>query len=297
MTLLSTEVTVTISSMTAFAHRRSEHPWGTAIWELRSVNHRYLELSFKLPEGWRQLEPELRDRLRNALQRGKVECSLRLSLQDQNQQLQLNKTLAQQLLDTAHQLRTDIAHAAPIDVLDIMRWPGVMQSGELDGDTITKDLLAAFVDALDDQRANRQREGDELALLIEQRLSSISEIVTDLRARMPEIVSGQRDKLRSRLAELQAELDAERLEQEMALIAQKADVDEELDRLDTHVKEVRRVLQKGGAVGRRLDFLMQELNREANTLSSKAVVAESTQAAVELKVLIEQMREQIQNIE
>jgi len=158
-------------------------------------------------------------------------------------------------------------------------------------------LLAAFVDALDDQRANRQREGDELALLIEQRLSSISEIVTDLRARMPEIVSGQRDKLRSRLAELQAELDAERLEQEMALIAQKADVDEELDRLDTHVKEVRRVLKKGGAVGRRLDFLMQELNREANTLSSKAVVAESTQAAVELKVLIEQMREQIQNIE
>ncbi|WP_374962604.1 YicC/YloC family endoribonuclease [Spongiibacter tropicus] len=291
MTLLSTEVTVTISSMTAFAHRRSEHPWGTAIWELRSVNHRYLELSFKLPEGWRQLEPELRDRLRNALQRGKVECSLRLSLQDQNQQLQLNKTLAQQLLDTAHQLRTDIAHAAPIDVLDIMRWPGVMQSGELDGDTITKDLLAAFVDALDDQRANRQREGDELALLIEQRLSSISEIVTDLRARMPEIVSGQRDKLRSRLAELQAELDAERLEQEMALIAQKADVDEELDRLDTHVKEVRRVLTKSGAVGRRLDFLMQELNREANTLSSKAVVAESTQAAVELKVLIEQMRE------
>ena len=288
---------MTISSMTAFAHRRSEHPWGTAIWELRSVNHRYLELSFKLPEGWRQLEPELRDRLRNALQRGKVECSLRLSLQDHNQQLQLNKTLAQQLLDTAHQLRTDIAHAAPIDVLDIMRWPGVMQSGELDGDTITKDLLAAFVDALDDQRANRQREGDELALLIEQRLSSISEIVTDLRARMPEIVSGQRCKLRSRLAELQAELDAERLEQEMALIAQKADVDEELDRLDTHVKEVRRVLKKCGAVGRRLDFLMQELNREANTLSSKAVVAESTQAAVELKVLIEQMREQIQNIE
>ena len=125
-----------------------------------------------------------------------------------------------------------------------MRWPGVMQSGELDGDTITKDLLAAFADALDDQRANRQREGDELALLIEQRLSSISEIVTDLRARMPEIVSGQRDKLRNRLAELQAELDSERLEQEMALIAQKADVDEELDRLDTHVKEVRRVLKK-----------------------------------------------------
>ena len=288
---------MTISSMTAFAHRRSEHPWGTAIWELRSVNHRYLELSFKLPEGWRQLEPELRDRLRSALQRGKVECSLRLSLQGQDQQLQLNRPLAQQLLDTAHQLRADIAHAAPIDAMDIMRWPGVMQSAELDGDSVSHDLLAAFADALDDQCAHRQREGDELAALIEQRLRSIGEIVTDLRARMPEIVSGQRDKLRSRLAELQAELDSERLEQEMALIAQKADVDEELDRLDTHVKEVRRVLKKGGAVGRRLDFLMQELNREANTLSSKAVVAESTQAAVELKVLIEQMREQIQNIE
>ena len=288
---------VTICSMTAFAHRRSEHDWGTAIWELRSVNHRYLELSFKLPENWRQLEPELRDRLRKTLQRGKVECSLRINLQEQEQSLTLNQELAEQLLNTANALRADIAHAAPINVLEVLRWPGVMQNAQVDSDTISKALLTSFEQALQDQCDNRQREGLALADLIEQRLVSIDSIVADLRQRMPEIVSGQRDKLRQRLADLKAELDAERLEQEMALIAQKADVDEELDRLDTHVKEVRRVLKKGGSVGRRLDFLMQELNREANTLSSKAVVAESTQAAVELKVLIEQMREQIQNIE
>lgn len=288
---------VTICSMTAFAHQRSEHPWGSATWELRSVNHRYLELAFKLPENWRQLEPELRDRLRKGLQRGKVECALKIQFQSQNQSLQLNQELAQQLLETAHKLRADIAHAAPIDVLDVLRWPGVILSGDIDGDAITKDLLASFATTLDEHIANREREGQALAELIEQRLQSIANIVADLRSRMPDIVSAQRDKLRARLAELKAELDEDRLEQEMALLAQKADVDEELDRLDTHVTEVRRVLSKGGAVGRRLDFLMQELNREANTLSSKAVVSESTQAAVELKVLIEQMREQIQNIE
>ena len=184
---------MTISSMTAFAHRRSEHPWGTAIWELRSVNHRYLELSFKLPEGWRQLEPELRDRLRSALQRGKVECSLRLSLQGQDQQLQLNRPLAQQLLDTAHQLRADIAHAAPIDAMDIMRWPGVIQSAELDGDSVSHDLLAAFADALDDQCAHRQREGDELAALIEQRLRTRWMTNESVAARLPEIEAAVRD--------------------------------------------------------------------------------------------------------
>ncbi len=292
-----TTTPVTICSMTAFAHHRSEHSWGSATWELRSVNHRYLELAFKLPENWRQLEPELRDRLRKGLQRGKVECSLKIQLQSQDQSLQLNHALAQQLLETAHSLRADIAHAAPIDVLDVLRWPGVIISGDIDGDAITHDLLATFATTLNEHIANRQREGHALAELIEQRLQSIDDIVRDLRSRMPDIVSAQRDKLRARLAELKAELHDERLEQEMALIAQKADVDEELDRLDTHVVEVRRILKKGGAVGRRLDFLMQELNREANTLSSKAVVSESTQAAVELKVLIEQMREQIQNIE
>ncbi|WP_337924601.1 YicC/YloC family endoribonuclease [Spongiibacter nanhainus] len=287
---------MSISSMTAFAQRHVDTSWGSASWELRSVNHRYLEPSFKLPESWRALEPALRERIRQHLKRGKLECTLKLQLNSQ-QALQLNRELAQQVLDSAHALRADIAHAAPINVLEVLRWPGVMESGQVDGDTVGKDLLAAFDNALQDHIANRQREGAALATLIEQRLDNIADIVAEVRRFMPDVIGQQRDKLQQRIAEMSVELDPQRLEQEVALIAQKADVDEELDRLDTHVTEVRRVLQSGGPVGRRLDFLMQELNREANTLSSKAVVADSTQAAVELKVLIEQMREQIQNIE
>ncbi|AKH67989.1 TIGR00255 family protein [Spongiibacter sp. IMCC21906] len=288
---------MTICSMTAFAHLRNEYPWGTATWELRSVNHRYLELSFKLPESWRQLEPSLRDGLRKRLQRGKVECSLKIQLQDQEQELKLNDALLHQILDAANKLRSEIAHSAPVNILELLRWPGVITNAELDGDTLQAKLLECFKQTLDLHIENRQREGAALAELIHQRLNSIENIVTEVRGKMPDIVKKQQTKLQQRLADLKAELDADRLEQEIAMIAQKADVDEELDRLDTHVTEVRHILKKGGAVGRRLDFLMQELNREANTLSSKAVVADSTQAAVELKVLIEQMREQIQNIE
>ncbi|WP_415242233.1 YicC/YloC family endoribonuclease [Zhongshania sp.] len=283
--------------MTAFAHQRFDYPWGSVTWELRSVNHRYLELSFKLPESWRQLEPSLRDALRSKLQRGKVECALRVQQHSQQQDLQLNDKLASQILTAAHNLKTHIADTAPINVLELLRWPGVLEPQTLDNDATSKQLLDGFNAALDEHIATRQREGSALAQLIEDRLDNITDIVIDIRSKMPNIVIAQRDKLQQRLAELKVELDPNRLEAEIALIAQKADVDEELDRLDTHVKEVRRVIKKGGASGRRLDFFMQELNREANTLSSKAVVADSTQAAVELKVLIEQMREQIQNIE
>jgi uncharacterized protein (TIGR00255 family) len=288
---------LTTSSMTAFAHQRFDYPWGSVTWELRSVNHRYLELSFKLPESWRQLEPSLRDALRSKLQRGKVECALRVQQHSQQQDLQLNDKLASQILTAAHNLKTHIADTAPINVLELLRWPGVLEPQTLDNDATSKQLLDGFNAALDEHIATRQREGGALAQLIEHRLDNITDIVIDIRSKMPNIVIAQRDKLQQRLAELKVELDPNRLEAEIALIAQKADVDEELDRLDTHVKEVRRVIKKGGASGRRLDFFMQELNREANTLSSKAVVADSTQAAVELKVLIEQMREQIQNIE
>ncbi|MFQ3201596.1 MAG: hypothetical protein ACI9SK_002331 [Zhongshania sp.] len=283
--------------MTAFAHQRFDYPWGSVTWELRSVNHRYLELSFKLPESWRQLEPSLRDALRSKLQRGKVECALRVQQHKQQQDLQLNDEFASQILTAAHRLKTHIADTAPINVLELLRWPGVLEPQTLDNDAISKQLLDGFNTALNEHIATRQREGSALAHLIEQRLDNITDIVIDIRSKMPSIVIAQRDKLQQRLAELKVELDPSRLEAEIALIAQKADVDEELDRLDTHVKEVRRVIKQGGASGRRLDFFMQELNREANTLSSKAVVADSTQAAVELKVLIEQMREQIQNIE
>jgi len=283
--------------MTAFAHQRTEYSWGSATWELRSVNHRYLELSFKLPDNWRQLEPALRDALRNTLQRGKVECALRIQTQNQQQALQLNNALATQILDAANGLKAHIAHTAPVNILELLRWPGVLEAQTIDNDAVSGQLLESFHAALQEHVSHREREGDALAKLIEQRLSTITDIVADIRSKMPSIVLAQRDKLQQRLADLKVELDPDRLEAEIALLAQKADVDEELDRLDTHVKEVYRVIKKGGASGRRLDFLMQELNREANTLSSKAVVADSTQAAVELKVLIEQMREQIQNIE
>ncbi|MFT5889444.1 MAG: hypothetical protein ACI9BO_002271 [Zhongshania sp.] len=291
------EIALTTCSMTAFAHQSLEYPWGTATWEIRSVNHRYLELSFKLPENWRHLEPALRDALRKNLQRGKVECALKIQLQNQQQALQLNNALATQVLNAANTLSKDISNSAPINVLELLRWPGILEAQSTDDVAISQQLLDGFQTALKDQLGHREREGEALNELIVQRLNSISAIVADIRSKMPSIVSAQRDKLQQRLADLKVELDPERLEAEIALIAQKADVDEELDRLDTHVIEVRRILSLGGASGRRLDFLMQELNREANTLSSKAVVADSTQAAVELKVLIEQMREQIQNIE
>lgn len=284
-------------SMTAFAHQRSEYPWGSAIWEVRSVNHRYLELSFKLPESWRHLEPRLRDLLRKSLQRGKVECALKIQLQEQDSSLQVNDDIARQVINAAQHIANKYDPSASLDPLDILRWPGVIAAAESDGADTTEQLLTQFSSSLDEHLAHRQREGSALVALIDTRLDHIDQIVAELQDKMPAIITAQRQKLQQRLAELQVELNPERLEAEVALIAQKADVDEELDRLNTHVIEVRRVLSKGGASGRRLDFLMQELNREANTLSSKAVVVESTQAAVELKVLIEQMREQIQNIE
>ncbi len=288
---------MSISSMTAFAHQHTEFSWGSATWELRSVNHRYLELSFKLPENWRQLEPKLRDPLRKQLQRGKVECALRIKLRDDDQELTVNHALIKQLITAANSLSNELPQSSPINILELLRWPGAMQATELDSDTLSANLLNSFEQALQEHIRGRQREGESLAQMINQRLDHISDIVTEVRGRMPDIIQQQRDKLSQRIAELQVELDNDRLEQEIALIAQKADIAEELDRLDTHVTEVRRVLKKGGACGRRLDFMMQEFNRESNTLGSKSISTEITQSAVELKVLIEQMREQIQNIE
>ncbi len=287
-----------VRSMTAFAHQRQEFAWGTCAWEIRSVNQRYLDLSFKLPELWRGLEPVLRDQLRKSLSRGKVEVILRIQSQSQaSTRLQINEELARQVMTAAENLQRELKHAAKINPLDILKWPGVVGESQTDTDEIQKDLLAAFKHALKDLQGGREREGLELRALIEQRLEQIARITAELRDYMPQLVQAQRDKLHLRLEALQVQLDAERIEAEIALLAQKIDVAEELDRLDTHVQEVHRILSKGEACGRKLDFLMQELNREANTLSSKAVVADSTQAAVELKVLIEQMREQIQNIE
>ena len=289
---------MSVRSMTAFAQRHQQHDWGNISWELRAVNQRYLDVHFKLPENWRSLEPALREALRKRLNRGKIEVGLRIAAAEgDGQKLQLDQALIQQLADAAGSINQSLNQQREINPLELLQWPGVIKQSDQDGEAQSKILLSLFEKAIEELIATREREGADMKALVDQRLDGIEKITAEMRSRMPEIIQAQRAKLQARLDELKVELDPERLEAEIVLLAQKADVDEELDRLDTHVNETRRVLKKGGPCGRRLDFLMQELNREANTLSSKAIVTDSTQAAVELKVLIEQMREQIQNIE
>ncbi len=286
-------------SMTGFARQEAKHPWGTLIWEVRSVNHRYLEPHFRLPEFIRELEPSLREQMRKSLSRGKVEASFtyQLGTSDGGQSLTLNTALLQQITDAVEKVSQATDNTAPLNPLELLRWPGMIADHDIERETILSAALDLFKQALTSLVEHRAREGDELKLLIEQRLDGITEQVKLVRDILPSILQGQRERLLEKLEALKAEPDQDRLEQEMVYLAQKTDVDEELDRLDTHVTEVRRTLKQKGSVGRRLDFLMQELNREANTLSSKSIVSDTTQAAIELKVLIEQMREQIQNME
>lgn len=286
-------------SMTGFARREAKFPWGTVIWEIRSVNHRYLEPHFRLPEDFREIEPALRESIRKMLQRGKIESSLTIQWeQESDAELGINLARVEQLAQATRQINTALGDsAAPVNALELLKWPGVIQKQEIDRSAIQASVLTLFQEALKLLIEHRSREGAELEQLILQRLDAVTAQVVAVRARLPDILHNQREKLQAKIASLQVELEPERLEQEIVLLAQKADVDEELDRLDTHVIEVKRSLKQTDSLGRRLDFLMQELNREANTLSSKAIVADTTQAAVELKVLIEQMREQVQNIE
>ncbi|SFG86077.1 YicC/YloC family endoribonuclease [Neptunomonas qingdaonensis] len=284
-------------SMTAFARQESQQAWGTLTWEVRSVNHRFLEPQLRLPEQLRELEGALRETLRKRFSRGKVECMLRFIPDEQAQTLQVNEAFAKQLLAATEQMEQLMPVSQSLNPLDLLRWPGVLQDVKIDMEEVKREALQLFNKALADLQAGREREGKELAGLIEQRLDAISIVISDVRTKLPQILQNQRNMLRSRVTDLGVDLDPQRLEQEVVLLAQKADVDEEMDRLDTHVQEVRRILKQKEPIGRRLDFLMQELNREANTLSSKSIVTDTTQSAVELKVLIEQMREQIQNIE
>ncbi|ACT08796.1 YicC domain protein [Dickeya chrysanthemi Ech1591] len=286
-----------IRSMTAYARREIKGDWGSAAWELRSVNQRYLETYIRLPEQFRSLEPVIRERIRNRLTRGKIECGLRFELDPRAQgQLILNEQLAKQLVAAANwvKLQSDEGEVNP---LDILRWPGVMSAQEQDLDVISAELMQALEAALDDFILARESEGNALKALIEQRLVGVSAEVAKVRAHMPNILQWQREKLQSKLEEAQVQLDGNRLEQELVLMAQRIDVAEELDRLEAHVRETYKILNKQEAVGRRLDFMMQEFNRESNTLGSKSINADVTASAIELKVLIEQMREQIQNIE
>jgi uncharacterized protein (TIGR00255 family) len=286
-----------VHSMTAFARNEQATAHGTLSWELRSVNHRYLEPHLRLPEAFRDLEGAVREALRQGLSRGKVECTLRFAEESAGKPLQVDSERARQLIAAAEQVAALIQQPAPLNPLEVLAWPGVLVADSADPQALNTAALKLFDQALGELKAGRAREGAELAKLLNERLDSILDEVAALRELVPQMLAGQRAKIETRFAEMQAELDPQRLEQELVLLAQKSDVAEELDRLSTHVSEVRRVLKAGGAAGRRLDFLMQELNREANTLGSKAFDPRSTQAAVNLKVLIEQMREQVQNIE
>ncbi|MGA6176062.1 YicC/YloC family endoribonuclease [Delftia sp. zbq_16] len=283
--------------MTAFARVEGAGANGTLSWELRSVNHRYLEPHLRLPEAFRDLEGAVREGLRQGLSRGKVECTLRFNEESGGKSLQVDSDRASQLIAAAEQVAALIQQPAPLNPLEVLAWPGVLVADAADPQALNAAALTLFEQALTELKNGRAREGAELAKLLNERLDGIQDEVAALRVLIPEMLANQRQKIETRFAEMRAELDPQRLEQELVLLAQKSDVAEELDRLSTHVTEVRRVLKAGGAAGRRLDFLMQELNREANTLGSKAFDPRSTQAAVNLKVLIEQMREQVQNIE
>ena len=284
-------------SMTAFARTDTQTELGTYTWEIRSVNSRYLELHFRLPDSLRSIEGPLRDTLRSRLSRGKVECSLKFTSHQTQQTLSINEDLVAQINEAADQVHGVIGPGNALDALEILKWPGVISQASINIEQASNEALTGFEDALSQLIAMREREGQALNVFIHQRLDGINIQVGKVKALLPEILQAQRDTLKAKLAEFVDKVDPERIEQEMVILLQKADVDEELDRLEAHLEEVTRTLGQKGAIGRRLDFMMQELNREANTLSSKSISHLTTQISVELKVLIEQMREQIQNIE
>ena len=284
-------------SMTAFARNRRELAWGTISCEIRSLNHRFLETSFRLPESFRQTENSLREIARAKLQRGKIDCTIQLTLTENENLLKANILLARRYIDVAEKISNEIQNPAPISALEVMRWPGIIIDKELNTDKIENEVLELFKNTIGQLLEGRAREGEKLVEMILLRLLNMEEQIRKIKISLPKILESQRTRLRDRLAQIKQDLDNDRVEQEMVLVANRADVNEELDRLEAHIFEVRRTLKSKEAIGRRLDFLMQELNREANTLGSKSIAGVTTQASIELKVSIEQMREQIQNIE
>jgi uncharacterized protein (TIGR00255 family) len=284
--------------MTAFARESVDTDQGALTVEIRTVNHRYLDCSFKLPDVLRNLEARLRQQVAAKLDRGKVECLFRLQpAAAQAAAIEINRERLQQVIVAATTVALAMSRAQPVNPLELLQFPGVCSVAEANEDALQASAATLFDAALESLIENRAREGASLAAMIRERLDQVEGETEATRELLPELKQQQRKRLLARLAELQVEVDNNRLEQELVYLAQKADVDEELDRLQTHVEEVRRTLDLGGPCGRRMDFLMQELNREANTLSSKSIASSSTHSAVQLKVLIEQMREQIQNIE
>lgn len=284
-------------SMTAFSRSTTDTDSGRITWEIRSVNSRYLELHFRLPDEFRDMEPALRECIKSRLNRGKVEVFLRFQPSQKQQNLQVNQDLVASLNDAADKVHEVIGPGNALDALKILQWPGVLESTTTDIKALQKNALGSFDECLESLVVARKREGDSLTELIQHRCDEARNLSEQADKIVPEALAAQRTHLLNKLNELIENPDTERLEQEMVLLAQKADIAEETDRLRTHIDEVLNILQRDEPIGRRLDFMMQELNREANTLSSKAMRTELTRIAVDLKVLIEQMREQVQNIE
>lgn len=284
-------------SMTGFSRQDHSAPWGELAVELRAVNHRYLEMSLRLPEELRSLDPGIRALIGKKLSRGKIDVSVKLATtRAAEESINLNNELVDQLVSTTEQLSSRLGGGA-LRPMDVLRWPGVVLEPVKDVDSIQAAALTLIEQALTDLVASRESEGERLEQMLQERCTTITELVRATRERLPLIRQNIQDKLRGRLRDLDVSADEGRLETEIALLLNKADVDEELDRLDSHVTEATNILASNKPVGRRLDFLMQEFNREANTLGSKSQDAETTKTAMELKVLIEQMREQVQNIE
>ncbi len=284
--------------MTGFARVEESGELGNISWELRSVNHRYLEVNFRLPEEVRRLEPQLRKYLQAKLSRGKVDCTLRYKLSEsESASLELNELLLASVLQQLDVVNEKITNPAAIKATDVMAWPGVVTTAEIDMQTFHATCINLFENATQQLVDMRSSEGQRLEEMLQERCSEIEVIVNKVRVRLPQVLQGIKDKLQQRIEELGAEVDQNRLEQELVFLAQKLDVAEELDRLESHIKEMASIFKRKDPVGRRLDFIMQEFHREANTLGSKSADVETTQASVDLKVLIEQMREQVQNIE
>lgn len=289
-------ITMTLSSMTAFSRTAETTPLGVLVWETRSVNHRFLEISMRLPDALRYIEQDVRRAVQNVVTRGKIDLFLQYQPSATVDTLSVNTALVKQLSVIEQALA---AHFSGVhsNLTDILRWPGVLEKGESQMEAVGESALKLLASALSDLSDTRLREGQALLHCLQSNVGALQLEVEKIERRMPEVLAHERQRVLDRIASLELAVDQDRLEQEMVWLAQKADIAEECQRLKTHIQEVKRVLDGGGVMGRRLDFLMQELNREANTTASKSLDVETTQSAVEMKVLIEQMREQVQNVE
>jgi len=285
-----------IASMTGFARRELAGSWGTLTCELRSVNHRYLEPGFRLPEELRPLESDLRQLLAKHLKRGKIDCTMHLRGAQGERELRIDATALGRVAEAIRQVLAELPKAS-VDAVEVLRWPGVVETASPDTEALLVAGKSLFQQTLDELGAMRLREGKRLGELIEQRCAGLATLLDQVRGRLPEIQARVRTRLNERVAEMLAAVDRDRVEQELVMQLQRLDVAEELDRLTGHIEETRRIMGSTEAAGRRLDFLMQELNREANTLASKSQDLDTTRISVDMKVLIEQMREQVQNVE